>query len=92
MICGFLTVYIRIYVRDEDNGQGQLESIITDIENYIDNNLELNYNVFTYGGNATRHIEDARIESISTDEGLLNPNAVGEIAVRVRYEKSNLFG
>ena len=92
MIWGFLTVYIRIYVKDETEAQAQLESLITDVENFIDNNLELPYNITTYGDvSLTRHIEDARIESIATDEGLLNPNAVGEIAVRVRYEKSNLF-
>lgn len=85
---GFLTVYFRIYVSNQDDAQGELESIISDLENFIDNYRRMSYNVITPSGTESREITDSEISSISTDEGLLAPKAVGEVSVLVRYEKT----
>ncbi len=82
-----LTVYIRIYVENNDDAQGELESLISDIETFVDNHLKLSYNVITSQGLVTRSTVDNSIMSITTDEGLLDPNALGEVVLDVRYEK-----
>lgn len=82
-----LTVFIRIYVEDQDDAQGKLESIISDIETFVDTHLNLSYNVNTPNGIETKETVDNSIVSITTDEGLLDPNAMGEIVLDVRYEK-----
>lgn len=87
-VWGFLTVYFRIYVKDEDDAQKSLERIIADLEIFIDNNRLLSYNVSTPSGEVTHTITDSNIQSITTDEGLLAPYGFGEIAVTIRYEKS----
>ena len=73
----FLTVSIKIYVREEEASE-RLESVIEDIEYILDNNFRL-----TYDTNKTT--EDIRIISITTDEGLLHPTGVGEVTLQVRY-------
>jgi hypothetical protein len=82
-----LTVYIRIYVENNDDAQGELESLISDIETFVDNNLKLTYNVVTPEGSVARKTVDNSIIAITTDEGLLDPNALGEVVLEVRYEK-----
>lgn len=74
----FLTVNIRIYVHDE-NAKDRLEELFDDIEDIIDGNNDL----FTDGNDLST---DIRLLSISDDEGLLNPQGVGEITLEVRYE------
>ena len=74
----FLTVNIRIYVKDED-AKERLEEIFDDIEDVIDNNN----NLVVSGNNLSVEI---RLLSITDDEGLLNPLGVGEITLEVRYE------
>lgn len=88
---GFLTVYIRIFVSDADDAQGELESIIADIENFIDNNRGLSYNIKTTAGEESRQITDCEVASIATDEGLLNPKAFGEVVLTIRYDKHRQF-
>lgn len=74
----FLTVNIRIYVNDED-AKERLEEIFDDIETILDGNNDL----FTDGNDLST---DIRILSISDDEGVLNPQGVGEITLEIRYE------
>jgi hypothetical protein len=74
----FLTVNIRVFVNDE-NAKDRLEELFDDIEYVIDNNNDL----FTDGNDLST---DIRLLSISDDEGLLNPQGVGEITLEVRYE------
>lgn len=88
---GFLTVYFRIYVSNEDDSQGELESLISDLEIFIDKYRRLSYNVITPSGTKSFEITDSEITSISTDEGLLAPKAVGEVTVLVRYEKNRQY-
>jgi hypothetical protein len=90
-IWAFLTVYVRVFVSDPNDAQGELETIISDIENFIDNNRRLPYNIKTSAGDNSREIIDCEVVSISTDEGLLNPFAFGEVVLTVRYEKHRQF-
>jgi hypothetical protein len=82
-----LTIYIRIYVDNSNDAQGELESIIDDIETFVDTHLDLSYNVTTTQGTEIRNTVTNSIVSITTDEGLLDPNALGEIILEVQYEK-----
>ena len=77
---GFLGVTIKAYCKGEDSAQ-DLENLLEDIERVIDNNRVLIYDD-TMGYETTEVI----ITSITTDEGLLAPYAVGEINLQVRYQ------
>lgn len=76
---GFLGVSIKVYCRGE-NSQEDLEQLLEDIETCIDSNRVLVYDISN--GYETTEI---LIQSITTDEGLLAPYAVGEINLQVRY-------
>jgi hypothetical protein len=75
---GYLGVCVKVYCKGEDS-QNQLESLLQDLETCIDNNRVLQYD----DSNETTEI---LITSITTDEGLLDPYAVGEINLQVRYQ------
>ena len=75
---GFLTVYMRVYVNDEE-AKNILEIAFEDIENLIEDNNNLLYETIDLS-------TDIRLLSISDDEGLLNPLGVGELTFEVRYE------
>jgi hypothetical protein len=78
---GMLGVCIKVYCNSEDYAQEQLEQLLADIEMCIDANREIIYD--TTNGYTTTEI---LIASITTDEGLLAPYAVGEINLQVRYQ------
>ena len=75
----FLGVSLKVYCRGE-NAQQDLEYLLEDIETVITNNRVLEYD-------AENHYDTTEIlvASITTDEGLLAPYAVGEINLQVRY-------
>jgi len=75
---GFLNVNIRVYVQDE-YPQSKLEQIIEDLENLIDANNHLEYDL-------NRDTELISIIQISTDEGLLSPTGVAELTLVIQYE------
>ena len=76
---GFLGVSLKVYCHGEDS-QEQLEKLLEDIETCVDANRVLVYD--TVKNYETTEI---LIQSITTDEGLLAPWAVGEINLQVRY-------
>ena len=78
---GMLNVCVRVYCKSEDQAQTQLEELLTDLETCINANRQLVYDVDN--GYTTTEI---LIDSITTDEGLLAPFAVGEINLQVRYQ------
>ena len=78
---GLLGVCVKLYVKSEDESQEQLEALLSDLETCIDLNRILVYDATSQHG--TTEIE---IQSITTDEGLLAPYAVGEIILQVRYQ------
>jgi hypothetical protein len=77
---GYLNISLKLYTKDE-NPLEQLEKLLEDVENVVDSNRELTYDVDT--GHRTTEI---LITSIVTDEGLLAPYGVGEINLQVRYQ------
>jgi hypothetical protein len=78
---GLLGVCVKVYVKSEDESQEQLETLLSDLETCVDLNRTLVYDATNQYG--TTEIE---IQSITTDEGLLAPYAVGEIILQVRYQ------
>jgi hypothetical protein len=76
---GFLGVSLKVYCKGEDS-QEQLELLLADIEQCLDNNRNIVYDS-TNGYDTTEIL----IQSITTDEGLLQPYAIGEINLQVRY-------
>lgn len=77
---GFLNIALKIYCKGEDSST-QLEELLEDIETVVDSNRNLVYDE-TNGWETTEIL----ITSITTDEGLLAPYAVGEINLQVRYQ------
>lgn len=78
----FLDLTIRAYINDENDAQETLSLLLEDIERIIDNNDILVYDTTTTPDLSTTSLT---ILSISTDEGVIAPLGIGEVAVRVRY-------
>jgi hypothetical protein len=76
----YLGISLKIYTKGEDS-QHQLELLLEDLETVVNNNRVLQYD-------ETNNYETTEIlvVSITTDEGLLAPYAVGEINLQVRYQ------
>jgi hypothetical protein len=77
---GFLGVAVKVYCHGEYSSS-QLETLLGDIETCIDLNRQVIYD--SINKYSTTEI---LIQSITTDEGLLAPYAVGEINLQVRYQ------
>jgi hypothetical protein len=78
----FLNIGIRVYVRNENDAQEELALLLEDIENVIDSNDTL-----VYDDTVSPHLSltEMVIDSITTDEGVISPLGIGEIAITVRY-------
>lgn len=76
----YLNISVKVYVRNEEEAQQELEDLLDDLETVIDANRVLVYDT-------TNNLETTEIliQSITTDEGLLTPYGVGEINLQVRY-------
>lgn len=77
---GFLGISLKLYVKGESPAQ-DLENLLEDVEKVIDANRTLVYNSLVPGAQTTEIL----INSIVTDEGLLEPYGVGEINIVVQY-------
>ena len=78
----FLNMDIRIYVEDAEDPQEELALLIEDIERVIDDNDVLTYDDSVSPNEKTT---SSTILTITTDEGVLSPLGIGEIAIQVRY-------
>ena len=76
---GYLGISIKLYTKGED-ATDQLEQLLEDVESVIDNNRALVYDSIN-----NYETTEILVASITTDEGLLAPYAVGEINLQVRY-------
>jgi hypothetical protein len=76
----YLGVSIKVYCRGEEP-QEELEKLLEDLETCIDANR-----VLVYDESKAYETTEILIQSITTDEGLLLPYAVGEINLQVRYQ------
>lgn len=76
---GYLGIALKLYCKGE-NSTEELEQLLADVEDIIDAN-----NVLVYDTINNYETTEISIVSITTDEGLLAPYAVGEINLQVRY-------
>lgn len=77
----YLGISLKLYCKGEESTD-QLEQLLIDVESVIDANRVLVYD--TVNNYETTEI---LVASITTDEGLLAPYAVGEINLQVRFQK-----
>ena len=77
---GYLGVSLKVYCKGEDSQQ-LLEDLLEDVENVVDANR-----VLVYDAANNYETTEILITSITTDEGLLAPYAIGEINLQVRYQ------
>lgn len=75
----FLGLSVKVYCHGED-AQQQLEYLLEDIEVCVNDNR-----VLVYDADKGYETTEILVQSITTDEGLLAPFAVGEINLLVRY-------
>lgn len=76
---GFLGISLKLYVKGENHAL-DLENLLEDVERIIDANRSLMYNTTT-----SAQTTEILINSIVTDEGLLEPYGVGEVNITVQY-------
>lgn len=76
----YLNISLKIYCKG-DTAQEELEVLLEDLENCVDANR-----VLVYDADNNYETTEILIQSITTDEGLLAPYAVGEINLQVRYQ------
>ena len=77
---GYLGISVKVYCRGEE-AQLELERLLEDVETCVDANRVLVYDL-----DRNYETTEILIQSITTDEGLLAPYAVGEINLQVRYQ------
>ena len=78
----FLNVGIRVYVKNENDAQEELALLLEDIERVIDSNDTLVYDDTV---SPSLSCTELVVDSITTDEGVIAPLGIGEIAISVRY-------
>ena len=78
---GFLNISLKVYAKGDDASQ-KLEDLLEDIEKVLDGTL----GIIVYDTDNNYETSELSITSITTDEGLLAPFAVGEINILVRYQ------
>ena len=78
----FLNVDIRVYVENQEDSQEALAILMEDIERVIDDNDILSYDTTVSPNLKTTSLT---LLSLSTDEGVLAPLAIGEMTVECRY-------
>jgi len=74
-----LDVTIRAYVYGEDNSQSLADDLLEDIEHVI----------YSLEDSPTKGIQDITIESITVDEGLVEPYGLAEVSIQVTYRLEN---
>jgi hypothetical protein len=76
----YLGISLKMYCKGE-NAQQQLELLLEDIETVVNSNRVLVYDAVN-----NHETTEILVVSITTDEGLLAPYAVGELNLQVRYQ------
>jgi hypothetical protein len=77
----FLSINVRVYVREED-AVDALDKLLEDVETVVEDNSRLQY---TDKQGNTQYTHQITVLSIDTDEGVLEPLGVGEMLLEVRY-------
>lgn len=82
----YLTLYIRCYVKSEDESDELLELLIHDIKTIIDSFEVLPYTINQPDGTSVeKSVTKMTVLGITTDEGLLRPIGVGEVQLELQY-------
>lgn len=82
----YLDLSILLYVRADEDVQVQLEKLIGDIKTIIDSDVDIQYTINKPDGSSMKgKVTSVTINSVATDEGLLDPFGFGEISVTCRY-------
>ena len=76
--CG---VALRAYVRGEDP-QALLDQILLDIEDVTQN--------FRDSASPSLEVVDARVDSVSSDEGVMAPIGVADMRITISYKQSSI--
>ncbi len=76
----YLGISIKLYCKGEYS-QDQLEQLLEDVEKVIAANRVLVYDAIN-----NYETTEILVASITTDEGLLSPYAIGELNIQVRYQ------
>ena len=79
MTVATLDVTIRAYVYGEDNSQSLADDLIQDIEHVI----------YSLGDNPDKGVQDIIIDSITVDEGLVEPYGLAEVILQIAYRLEN---
>ena len=78
----FLTLSIRAYVKNEDDAQEELALLFEDIESILDDNDAM---VYDDSVSPSQAITQLTVLNLTTDEGVIKPLGIGEMAIEVRY-------
>ncbi len=78
---GYIAITLKLYCKGT-NAQDELEQLLEDVENCLD----ATNGVVVYDTTNNLRTTEILVSSITTDEGLLDPYAVGEINLQVRYD------
>jgi hypothetical protein len=78
---GFLNISLKIYTKGDDAAE-QLEDLLENVESVLDGTI----GIIVYDVEKQYETSEISITSITTDEGLLAPYAVGEMNILVRYQ------
>jgi len=78
----FLRITVRCYVSDDNDVIEALEELLEDVETVLEDKDPLTYYDST---GASQSTVQTSILSVDTDEGVLEPLGVGEIAIEIRY-------
>lgn len=82
----YLDLSILIYAKDEGDIQTQLEKLIADVKTIIDSDMDFTYTINKPDGSSTQgKVTQVTMNSVSTDEGLLDPYGFAEVSVTCRY-------
>lgn len=83
----FLDLGILIYVKNEEGDVAmQLEKLIADVKTAIDKEMDLHYTINKPDGTTfNAKVTQITMNSVSTDEGLLDPYGFAEVSITCRY-------
>lgn len=77
----YLNVSLKLYCKDTEYSQEQLEALLEDVEHVINSNRQLVYDTTN-----NYDVTEILVTNISTDESLLQPYGVGEVNLSIRYQ------
>lgn len=79
-------IYIRAYVKDEYDQERLIQQLITDLKKILDTPERIKYTITNPDGSQEdRFVTIDKLQSVTTDEGVLRPLAIGELSLSLQY-------